>query len=79
MLCRSLGTFEGNPIVETDYPRAFFDAVTSTPTFTSRSQPFHHVHLSGAVVESDQTKTLWYYARARKARVIVFFSECVLH
>lgn len=58
--------------MEIEYPRAFFDAMTSTPSFSSRTQPFRHVHLSGAVVESDQTRTLWFFSEGRKARVSTF-------
>lgn len=50
---------------------ALFDALASTPSFKSRAQPFHHVHLSGAVVETDQSKSLWFMSAVRKAKVSV--------
>lgn len=69
---RCLGSrYGGDDTTDIEYPRAFFDAITSAPAFATRSKPLHHVHLFGALVETDQTKNLWFMPQARKARVSV--------
>ena len=66
---RSQGTYDGDYTVEVDYPAAFFDAFTSTPSYATRQQPFRYVHVSGCFVEPDQGKSLWFLSKARKGRV----------
>jgi hypothetical protein len=54
-------------VLELDYPRAFANAII--PTLVQRGKSFRYVHVSGAMVERDQNKTLWMKSSMRKTKV----------
>jgi hypothetical protein len=60
-------TIAGDPVLELDYSRAFASAII--PTLVERGKSFRHVHVSGAMVERDQNKTLWMKNSMRKMKV----------
>lgn len=60
-------TTTGDPILELEYPRAFANAIA--PGLVSRGKQFRYLHLSGALVERDQKKSLWMKSSVRKTKV----------
>lgn len=62
-------TTAGDPTLELEYPRAFADAVA--PGLASCGKRFRYLHLSGALVERDQEKSLWMKGGVRKTKVCV--------
>jgi|TARA_R110002003_G_scaffold357_8_gene19148 hypothetical protein len=60
-------TTAGDPVLELDYPLAFARAFA--PTLPQQAKSFRYLHLTGAVVERDQTKTLWMKSGVRKMKV----------
>jgi hypothetical protein len=60
-------TTAGDPLLELQYPRAFADAIA--PSIASGAKRFRYMHLSGAMVERDQKKSLWMKANVRKVKV----------
>lgn len=50
------------------YPKAFLDTFASVSS-ESEQQSLKFVLLSGALVEKDQSKRLWFLDQARKVRV----------
>lgn len=62
-------TTAGDAVLELEYPRAFADAIA--PSIASGIRRFRYVHLSGAMVERDQKKSLWMKAKMRKTKVCV--------
>lgn len=64
-----MGTYNGDVVVEVEYPLAFAKAFATTlPSSTGK---FRYVHLGGALTERDQEKHLWYLQTARRARVYI--------
>lgn len=61
-----VGSFNGDPIVEVDYPCSFYEAMTTSKHYQARSKPFRFVHIGGAFTVRDQTKWLWWMNDARK-------------
>lgn len=53
--------------MELEYPRAFADAIA--PNVANGAKPFRYLHLSGAMVEREQEKSLWMKANMRKTKV----------
>lgn len=74
-ITRCMTTTAGNPVLELEYPRAFANAVA--PNLASHGKRFRYLHLSGGLVERDQTRSLWIKANVRKTKVcdIVLVSE----
>lgn len=71
--CRCLGlalppTPEIANLLAFTYPKAFLDTFTSVSS-ESEQQSLKFVLLSGALVEKDQSKRLWFLDQARKVRV----------
>lgn len=66
-MARCMTTTAGNSVLELDFPRAFANAIG--PNLASRGKHFRYVHLSGAMVERDQGKSLWLKANVRKTKV----------
>ena len=60
-------TTAGDPVLELEYPRAFADAIA--PHIAICVKRFRYLHLSGAMVERDQKKSLWMKANVRKIKV----------
>jgi hypothetical protein len=60
-------TTAGDPVLELQYPRAFAYAIA--PNIASGVKQFRYLHLSGAMVERDQKKSLWMKADVRKIKV----------
>jgi hypothetical protein len=60
-------TTAGDPMLELQYPQAFASAIS--PTLANGGKRFRYVHLTGGVVERDQTKTLWFKNDVRKIKV----------
>ncbi|KAF2020792.1 hypothetical protein BU24DRAFT_469573 [Aaosphaeria arxii CBS 175.79] len=54
------------PKLELDYPKAFANAMLRT--FAQTRNHFRYVHVSGAMVERDQNKSLWLGATLRKLK-----------
>lgn len=68
----AIGTYDLNEDVNTRYPLAFQDAFTaqlSTPR-TGKTSKFRFILLSGAFVEPDQSRTLFFLPQQRKAKGI---------
>lgn len=61
-----MGTYNGDPIVEIDYPEAFQKALVSV---LGVKKTFKYVYLGGAFTETDQEKTLWFFIQGRLVRV----------
>jgi hypothetical protein len=62
-----MGSTVGNPVLEIDYPLAFAKAFAKTlPAYKKK---FRYLHVSGALVETDQEKSLWFFRDARRVRV----------
>lgn len=71
--CRCLGlalppTPEIANLLAFTYPKAFLDTFASVSS-ESEQQSLKFVLLSGALVEKDQSKRLWFLDQARKVRV----------
>ena len=66
-IARCMTTTAGDPVLELEFPKAFADAIV--PNLASRGKRFRYLHLSGALVERDQNKTLWMKANVRKTKV----------
>jgi hypothetical protein len=64
---RSIGTYNGNPLIDIEYPLAFANAFVKT--LAGRTKQFRYVHLGGMLTEQDQEKRLWYYQSGRRVRV----------
>jgi len=62
----AMGGYDGNSAVEIEYPLA--SAAAFAKTLKSNRKQFRYVHLSGALGEQDQTKSLWFYQDGRKAK-----------
>jgi len=62
----AMGSYDGNLAVEIEYPLSF--ATAFAKTLQSNKKRFRYVHLSGALGEQDQTKSLWFYQDGRKAK-----------
>lgn len=61
---RAMGDNNSLPEVEIDYPLAFANAFA--PTI---EKPFRFIHCSGALIEKDQTKPLWFLEEGRRIKV----------
>ncbi|KAH7093291.1 hypothetical protein FB567DRAFT_544662 [Paraphoma chrysanthemicola] len=59
-------TTAGDSVLELDYPLAFARAFSST--LSRQTKRFRYLHLTGAVVERDQMKSLWYLSGVRKTK-----------
>lgn len=57
----------GDPVLELDYPKAFAEAFL--PTLGQHGKRFRYLHLTGAMVERDQNKSLAIKGRMRKTKV----------
>lgn len=68
-VARCMTTTAGDPVLELEYLRAFADAIA--PSLASREKRFRYLHLSGAMVERDQKKSLWMKASVRKTKVCI--------
>ena len=68
-ITRCMTTTTGDPALELEYPRAFAEAIA--PSLAGRGKRFRYLHLSGALVERDQKKSLWMKASVRKTKVCV--------
>lgn len=66
---RSIGTYNWDPVVESEYPEAFQEALLKV---LDPKKTFKYVYLGGAFTESDQEKTLWFYSKGRRVRVRSF-------
>lgn len=71
---RCMTTTAGDPVLELEYPKAFADAIL--PSLVKRGRRFRYLHLSGALVERDQKKSLWMKANVRKIKVCVIRTHC---
>jgi hypothetical protein len=60
-------TTAGDAMLELQYPKAFADAIG--PALAMDSKRFRYVHVTGATVERDQTKALWFKSGVRKIKV----------
>jgi hypothetical protein len=60
-------TTAGDSCLELDYPCAFAKAFA--PTVQMNGKRFRYVHLSGGMVERDQTRALWVKSGVRKIKV----------
>lgn len=60
-------TTAGDSFLELDYPSAFAKAFA--PTVQINGKRFRYVHLSGGMVERDQTRALWVKSGVRKIKV----------
>jgi hypothetical protein len=70
-------TTAGDPILELQYPQAFANAIS--PTLAESGKRFRYLHLTGATVERDQTRTLWLKSDVRKIKVCrYYFQACQL-
>lgn len=54
-------------MLELDYPLAFANAFA--PLLVKNGQRFRFLHVTGAMVERDQTKPLWLKSSVRKVKV----------
>ncbi|KAF1833672.1 hypothetical protein BDW02DRAFT_569761 [Decorospora gaudefroyi] len=59
-------TTAGDSMLELEYPKAFADAFAST--MVNDTKRFRYLHISGAMVERDQTRTLWLKSSMRKIK-----------
>ncbi|XPS69652.1 hypothetical protein M3J09_001913 [Ascochyta lentis] len=66
-------TTAGESVLELEYPRAFADAMA--PSLASHGKPFRYLHLSGALVERDQNKSLWMKGSVRKTKACTIGSS----
>jgi hypothetical protein len=66
-MMRCMTTTAGDPTLELQYPKAFANAIA--PTLTKDNKHFRYVHLTGAMVERDQTRALWLKSDVRKTKV----------
>jgi hypothetical protein len=64
---RCMTTTAGDSLLELDYPSAFAKAFL--PTVKTNGKRFKYVHLSGGMVERDQTRALWVKSGIRKIKV----------
>jgi hypothetical protein len=62
-----MGSTVGNPVLEIDYLLAFAKAFAKT--LPAHKKKFRYLYVSGAVVETDQEKPLWFFRDARRVRV----------
>jgi hypothetical protein len=62
-----MGSTVSNPVLEIDYPLAFVKAFAET--LPAHKKKFRYLHVSGAAVETDQEKPLWFFRDARRFRV----------
>jgi len=60
-------TTAGDTALELEYPKAFAEAIA--PTLPEHGKRFRYLHLSGGLVERDQTRTLWMKSGVRKVKV----------
>jgi hypothetical protein len=60
-------TTAGDPLLELEYPRAFAEAFMST--MVEDKNKFRYLHLSGGMVERDQSRALWIKSSMRKIKV----------
>jgi len=63
---RSIGTYNGDTVVELEYPEAFQKALLK---ILNVKKTFTYVYLGGAFTETDQEKTLWFFSKGRRVRV----------
>ncbi|KAJ6626250.1 hypothetical protein B0H10DRAFT_1906815 [Mycena sp. CBHHK59/15] len=63
-----MGTTAAIPELEIDYPLAFVRAFAPTISARQSPTPFRYLHLSGALVEQDQAKPLWFLSQRRKTK-----------
>jgi hypothetical protein len=61
-----MGTYNGDPVVELEYPEAFQKALLKV---LDVNKTFKYVYLGGAFTELNQEKTLWLYSQGRRVRV----------
>jgi hypothetical protein len=74
----AIGTYNGNKVVEVDYPLAFMKAFSTTRSETSvgpnatkqtmSSGAFRYLHLGGAFTVAEQDANLWFMPGPRKVR-----------
>ena len=62
-----MGSTAGNLVLEIEYPLAFAKAFANT--LPAHKKKFRYLHVSGAVVETNQEKPLWFFRDARRVRV----------
>lgn len=65
---RAMGTYDGNPVVEVEYPTAFAQAFLRGKR-EKTGKKFRFVFLRGAYTVEDQEKSLWFMSTARKGNV----------
>jgi hypothetical protein len=53
-----------------EYPLAFQDAFIQVLESRAGKSPFRYVHVSGKLVEQDQSKSLWFLNAPRKNKVL---------
>lgn len=63
---RSIGTYDGDPVVELEYPKAFQEVLLKA---ISPMRKFRYVYLGGGLTETNQEKTLWLFSGGRRGRV----------
>lgn len=63
-----VGTYSGDEKVEVDFPKNFHNAMTSSPSWSTRTKEFRFVLLGGTFTEPDQEKSLWWMQQARRVR-----------
>lgn len=63
-----MGTYDGNPVVEIQYPTAFAHAFLKGKR-EKNGKKFHFVFLRGAYTVEDQERSLWFMSTARKGNV----------
>jgi len=61
-----MGTTAGDKVLEIDYLVAF--GSTLSKMAPANKKKFRYLHLSGAVAETDQEKSLWFKRTIRKSR-----------
>ncbi|KAF2036535.1 hypothetical protein EK21DRAFT_51922 [Setomelanomma holmii] len=66
-VARCMTTTAGDPILELQYPLAFARAFA--PIIGRQSKRFRYLHLTGAIVERDQARSLWFIPSVRKTKV----------
>jgi hypothetical protein len=70
---RCMTTTAGEAILELDYPRVFATAIA--PSIASCGKRFRYLHVTGAMVERDQKKSLWMKGSVRKIKVRTIGSQ----
>lgn len=74
-------TTAGDPVLELEYPKAFANAFASTLAHDGKC--FRHLHITGAMVEREQDRTLWMKSAVRKVKVMnparILKASCMLH